>query len=476
MQAPRLPGVPVLRWSTAKRSTECPNQLHRASAVRKRQPKRGSVSTDVGLRKQTEKELSRILRTESAVEGIERKSNSNKHKSLWPRAVLEALDDAIARNRHISALKIFGLLRKQWWYVPRCQTYTRLLVMLGKCRQSRQAELLFDLMLSEGLKPTVDVYTALVGAYGQSGCFDEALSTIEAMKSGSACQPDVYTYSVLIGGCTLWRQFDLVDQLVADMSYLGIECSIVTYNTIIAGYGRAEMFDEMERSLTEMVDRGSCLPDVFTLNSVVGAYGKSGQVDKMEKWYEDFQLMGVTPDIITFNTLIGAYGKAGLYEKMTSVIQYMESRFFPLTTTTYNIIIDVYGKGADLESMNEYFKRMKHQGMKPNSVTYCSLISAYAKARQMVKVDSIYKQVNNSDVVLDTPFFNCIISAYGQAGDLQKMSELFQEMQARKCEPDYITFATMVQAYNDQGMTELAKELENTAALKDQRGLKLIGG
>lgn len=60
----------------------------------------------VGIQRQPKKELSRILRTDAAIEAIERKANSKKYNKLWPRAVLEALDDAIKENRWESALKV----------------------------------------------------------------------------------------------------------------------------------------------------------------------------------------------------------------------------------------------------------------------------------------------------------------------------------------------------------------------------------
>ena len=334
-------------------------------------------------------------------------------------------------------------------------------MMLGKCRQPEQASLLFEIMLSEGLRPTVDVYTALLSAYGKSGFLDKALSTLDDMKLVSECTPDIYTYSILINCCTKFYRFDLIGRILAEMSYLGIECSIVTYNTIIDGYGKAEMFELMENTLMDMIESGSYLPDVFTLNTFVGAYGNSGQIKKMEKWYDEFQLMGIRPDIKTFNILIKSYGKAGMYEKMRSVMDYMEKRFFSPTIVTFNTVIEVFGKAGNIEKMDEYFRKMKHRGMKPNPITYCSLVRAYGKAGLITKVDSILRQVKNSDVIPDTPFFNCIISAYGQAGDVTKMSELFLEMKERECKPDNITFATMIQAYNGQGMAEAAENIAN---------------
>jgi pentatricopeptide repeat protein len=76
-----------------------------------------------------------------------------------------------------------------------------MLMMLGKCQQPGVATALFKAMLSEKLQPMVDVYTALVDAYGYSGLLEEALATIDQMKGTAECRPDGYTFSVLIDCC-----------------------------------------------------------------------------------------------------------------------------------------------------------------------------------------------------------------------------------------------------------------------------------
>ncbi|KAK8921630.1 Pentatricopeptide repeat-containing protein [Platanthera zijinensis] len=414
-----------------------------------------------GFPQKSKDELSKILRTEAAVLGIERKAGSSKFNNLWPRAVLEALDDSIATNRWESALKIFQLLRKQHWYRPRGQTYARLLTMLGKCKQPEHASSVFTIILSEGFNPTLDVYTSLVGAFGHNGLFDEAISIIDGMKTISDCKPDAYTYTILIGCCGKFKRFDLIPSLLAEMTYLGIECTSVTYNTIIDGYGKAGLLEEMESSLSLMLESGSCLPDIFTLNSIISAYGDRRRIDEMEKWYIEFQHMGIDPDLTTFNILINSYGKAGIYEKMIKVIVFMKKRYFSPTTVTFNTIIECYGKAGEIDKMEYYFRLMKIQGIKPNSITYCSLVSGYTKADLLKKIPFIIRETENNDVVLDTPFFNSVINGYGQAGEIQIMKEMFLLMKEKKCKPDYITFATMIKAYNDLGMDVDDQELED---------------
>lgn len=460
---------------------ERPDPFSKSSSLLIAAAKKNSpVPSSQGIQKSTQKHLSQILRSEAAIEAIERKASSAtvKHNRFSPKLVLEALDKAIRHKRWESALKIFDLLRNQHWYEPRCQTYTKLLIMLGKCRQPKKAGFLFEVMLQDGLKPTVDVYTALVSAYGYSGLLDKALEIIDDMKLILDCKPDVYTYSIFINCCTKLRRFDMIKHILADMSYLGIECSTVTYNTIIDGYGKAELFDLMESMLTDMLENGTCLPDVFTFNSVIGAYGNSGMIVEMEKWFDEFQLMGIKPSVMTFNILIKSYGKARMYDKMGSVLEYMSKRFIPPTIVTFNIVIETFKRAGNMEKMEEFFLKMKHQGMKPNAVTYCSLVSAYGKAGLMQKIDSVMRQIENSDVILDTAFFNSIISAYGQAGDVKRMGEMLSLMKDRDCEPDNITFATMIHAYKAMGMVEAAQNLENKKIIMAEHspGTRLIEG
>ncbi|KAK3148583.1 hypothetical protein QOZ80_3BG0296830 [Eleusine coracana subsp. coracana] len=454
-----LPAPPP---STTPRTSRAPvvPAAHRRNGRRRRNPP--SAPDAEQQQQQHPDALARILRTEAAVSGVSRKAAVVQQQStrLWPRAVLEALDSAVSSCRWESALEIFELLRKQHWYKPRSQTYARLLMMLGKCRQPGPATALFKTMLAERLRPTVDVYTALVGAYGHSGLIQEALATVDQMKGAVDCKPDQYTFSVLINCCCKSRRFDLIPAILDEMSYLGLECNSVIHNAIIDGYGKAGMLQDMECALFSMLESGNSAPDIYTMNSIIWAYGNQGRTDEMEKWHNQFELMGIEPDTKTFNIMIKSYGNAGMYDKMMSTFRYMKKRFYSPTAVTFNIVIECFGRAGNIEKMEYYFRLMKIQGVKPNPVTYCSLVNGYRKAGLLDKVPGIIRQTENTDVVLDTPFFNCVISAYANSGDTKIMEEMLQLMKDKNCKPDKVTYATMVQAYTAQGMDEAARLLK----------------
>lgn len=406
------------------------------------------------------KSLDIILRREAAMANIEKKAGPKMSRKLLPRTVLEALTGRIDGNHWESALKVFEIMREQLWYRPNPRIYTKLLVMLGKCKQYERANSLFQLMIEEGLEPSIESYTALVSAYSRSGLLHKAFTVLEEMKRIPLCKPDVFTYSILIKSCVEYSRFDHVDRLLSDMSRNGIKPNTVTYNTILDAYGKVGKFKDMDDVISKMLEDQDSKPDVWTMNATMKAFGNRGHIGMMENCYEKFQDVGVQPDVRTFNILMYAYGKERLYDKMTAVMEYMQKYFFSWTTVTYNILIDAFGRAGDIEQMEYLFNLMMSEGIKPDCVTLCSLVSAYRKAGAFRKITRVMRKLENSDIAPDTAFFNSVIDAYARAGDLTEMETVLIQMKEKGCIPDKITFTSMIKAYLSKDMVEKAQELE----------------
>lgn len=97
-RASRAPVLPAARRGTGRR--------------RRRQKPSSSPSTrEANAEYEQPDALASILRTEAAVSGVSRKAAAARQQStnLWPRAVLEALDSAVAACRWESALEVPSL-------------------------------------------------------------------------------------------------------------------------------------------------------------------------------------------------------------------------------------------------------------------------------------------------------------------------------------------------------------------------------
>lgn len=392
-----------------------------------------------------------------------RKKKEKRRRTLagaWVPTVTEHLSELIAKKQWAQALEVFEMLREQPFYQPREGTYMKLLVLLGKSGQPHRAKHFFDTMLKEGLKPTPELYTALLGAYCRSNLIDEAFLVLETMKSLPSCQPDVFTYSTLIKACADASMFNLVESLYEEMNSSSITPNTVTQNIVLIGYGKAGRYDLMEKVLSTMIESTTAKPDVWTMNSILGVFGNKGQIEMMEKWYEKFRDFGIEPETRTFNILIGAYGKKQMYDKMSSVMEYMRKLAFPWTTSTYNNIIEAFADVGDAKNMEYTFNQMRGEGMKADTKTFCCLIRGYANAGLFHRVLSATQLAGKFEIPENTSYYNAVLSACVKADDLMEMERVYRKMKDKQCRPDNDTFSIVIEAYKKEGMHDKVYDLD----------------
>lgn len=394
------------------------------------------------------------------IKNVKKKLDRKNNAKAWANTVTEALCECIDKKQWLQALETLDMLREQPFYQPREGTYMKLIVLLGKSGQPQRAHQLFTAMIEEGCDPTPELYTALLAAYCRSNMIDEALSILDEMKNHPLCQPDVFTYSTLIKVCVDAFKFELVDLLYEEMAQRSIMPNTVTQNIVLNGYGKAGMFDQMEKVLSGMLQSTDCKPDVWTMNTIIGVFGNIGQIDMMEKWYEKFRNFGIEPETRTFNILIGSYGKKRMYDKMSSVMEYMRKLQFPWTTSTYNNVIEAFAEAGDAKNMEYTFNQMRSEGMRADTKTFCCLINGFANAGLFHKVISSVQLAAKLEIPLNTAFYNAVLSACAKAEDLMEMDRVFMRMKDTQCPPDDTTYSIMVEAYRKEGMNDKIYYLE----------------
>ncbi|XP_073303216.1 pentatricopeptide repeat-containing protein At3g06430, chloroplastic [Primulina huaijiensis] len=427
-----------------------------ASPVKKKHWKVGEFP---GLIETSIPQLSSNGKKRTPIKNIKKKLDKKNNAKAWVNTVTEALSEAIEKKQWQRALQVFEMLKDQSFYQPKEGTYMRLLVLLGRSGQPGQACLLFDEMVEQGVEPTSELYTALIAACCRSNLISKAFTFLEQMKSLPNCQPDVYTYSILIKACIDAGSFNLVESLYDQMAERLITPNTVTQNTVLSGYGKAGKYDEMEKILSRMLDSTTSKPDVWTMNTFISLYGNEGNIEMMERWYEKFRNFGIEPETRTFNILIGAYGKKRMYDKMSSVMEYMRRLSFPWTTSTYNNVIEAFSDVGDAKHMECTFDQMRAESMKADTKTFCCLIRGYANAGLFHKVISSVQLAGRLEIPENTSFFNAVIYACSKAQDLMEMERVFKRMK-ELCQPDSMTYSMMIDAYRKEGMSDKVYDLE----------------
>ncbi|CAI9297420.1 unnamed protein product [Lactuca saligna] len=202
-----------------------------------------------------------------------------------------------AMNPFPSDFNGFPENKKLLWYRPNSAIYVKLIVMLGKCKQPKRANSLFQAMIDEGCDVNQESYIALLSVYSRSGLFRKAFSILKVMKNTPNCHPDVYTYSILIKSCLHFHEFDKVQSLLSEMFSRGVNPNTFTYNTPIDAYGKAKRFADMESTLVEMLrqresemkgvlvmmESKGCEPDKITYRTMITAYNMNGMSNHVKE-------------------------------------------------------------------------------------------------------------------------------------------------------------------------------------------------
>ncbi|CAN0902883.1 Pentatricopeptide repeat-containing protein At3g06430, chloroplastic [Linum grandiflorum] len=403
------------------------------------------------------------VRRRSPLKSVKKKLERKEKAKAWVNTVTEAFSDSVASKQWHTALELFETLKQQPFYQPKEGTYMKLLVLLGKSGQPDLAHQLFDEMLQQGIPPTPELYTSLLAAYSRSGLIEKAFSILDLMKSLPQCQPDVFTYSAILKACVDSSRFDLVDSVYLEMEHRLIIPNTVTQNIVLSGYGRAGLYDEMEKLLSSMLISRTSKPDLWTMNIILSIFG-TNNIEIMEKWYKKFQDYGISPDIRTFNILISSYGKARNYDKMSSVMEYMGKLGIRWSTSTYNNVMEAFAYGGDVKNMEYTFNKMGKEKAKPDGKTFSCLVNGYADAGMFDEVASTVEMAERIDFVKDTSFYNAVISAWAKAEKLMEMEMAYEGMKEEKCEANSATYSVMIEAYRKVGMNDKVKYMEQEMA------------
>ncbi|KAJ0540271.1 putative tetratricopeptide-like helical domain superfamily [Helianthus annuus] len=321
---------------------------------------------------------------------LDRKSNLNP----WVNTVTQALSEAIDTKHWLTALEIFKMLKEQPFYQPKEGSYMKLIVLVGRCGQPQHARNLFNSMIEEGLEPTAQIYTALLAAYCRSNLIDEAFKVLEQMKKLPLCQPDVYTFSILIKACV-----ETMERWYEKFRNFGIEPETRTFNILIGAYGKKKMYDKMS-TVMEYMRKLSFPWTTSTYNNVIEAFSDVGDAKNMEYTFDQMRAEGMRADTKTLCCLIRGYANAGLFHKVISMVELAGKLGIPENTSFHNAVLYACAKADDLMEMERVYRRMKDkQQCRADATTFAIMIEAYKKEGMNDKVFDLEQEQEQETIL-----------------------------------------------------------------------------
>ncbi|KAL6128679.1 hypothetical protein ACLB2K_072034 [Fragaria x ananassa] len=384
------------------------------------------------------------------------------------RGCVESKDVEIGRQLHCFAVKLgFGLS---------CFVGSGIVGLYAKFGLVEDARCAFDCVL---YKDQV-LWNVMVNCYASNSLAGRAFGVFNVMRLESV-KGDEFTFSSILSASSTWgscelgvqihgsvvrQSFDfdvqvssaLVDMYAktgnigdAHMAFNAMPIrNVVSWNSIIVGYGQHGQGSEAIKVLREMF-RERFYPDEFTLASIVSSCGNVPSANELMQVHAYMIKLGFHSFSSIANALINAYSKCGSIASA--------SRCFDLVTepdlVTWTSVICAYAFHGLAKEATQIFDNMLTYGIRPDGIAFLGVLSACSHGGLVKKGLQYFKLITDDNQVFpDSMHYTCLIDLLGRAGLLD---EAFIVLTSMPIKADPNTFGAFIGACKVNGNVGLAK-------------------
>ncbi|CAN4116130.1 unnamed protein product [Withania somnifera] len=184
-----------------------------------------------------------------------------------------------------------------------------------------------------------------------TGNFGVAMELFEEMKS-KGCQPDEFTYNILIDCLCAKRRIGEAMDLLKDMESSGCARSMITYNALIDA---EEIFDQMELQGVSI--------NLVTFNTLIDGLCESRRVEDAAQLMDQMILERLKSDKFTYNSILAHFCRAGDIKKAADIVQNMTSNGCEPDIVTYGTLIQGLCKTGRVEVASRFLRSIQMNGM-----------------------------------------------------------------------------------------------------------------
>nr|UPT48635.1 pentatricopeptide repeat protein AaPPR525 [Agave angustifolia]UPT48675.1 pentatricopeptide repeat protein AaPPR587 [Agave angustifolia]UPT49466.1 pentatricopeptide repeat protein AaPPR536 [Agave angustifolia] len=326
-----------------------------------------------------------------------------------------------------------------------------LLDMYCKCGSMAYAERLFNTMIDRNIV----IWNVMICGYAMNDQPHEAVACLTEMQA-DGMDPDTITMVNLLPACAQLRsktygktvhgaamRQGLIPHLVLETALIDIYCkcgelrlaellfdqmaerSLVSWNTMIAGYVQNGQSMKALRLFLKLLEDGAPKPDDFTISSIISAYAELKSLRHGEQIHGYAMKLGYGANNFVLNSIINMYARSGDLQGSRRVFDRMLCK----DITSWNTIImgcGIHGLG---DTALDLFSDMKESCLQPDESTFVSVLSACSISGLVdegwTHFDSMQKEFG---IAPQIDHYGCMVDLLGRTGDLQQAIDFIEKM------------------------------------------------
>ncbi|XP_051131865.1 pentatricopeptide repeat-containing protein At4g30825, chloroplastic [Andrographis paniculata] len=281
--------------------------------------------------------------------------------------------------------------------------------MYAKSGSLKEACFVLDIMQAQkNIVPDFYLLCDMLRIYQLCGMHDKlATMYYEVLKNGEIW--DAEMYNCVINCCAQALPVDELSRLFDEMICRGFAPNTITINVMLNAYGKSRLFERAKKVFWMAKKWG--LIDVVSYNTIIAAYGKNKYLKNMSATIRKMQFDGFSVSLEAYNCMLDVYGKEGEMDKFRSVLQRMKASNCGSDHYTYNILINIYGEQGWIDEVGHVLEELKESGIGPNLCSYNTLIKAYGIAGMMEDAVALIKEMRQNGIEPDRKTYTNLITA-----------------------------------------------------------------
>ena len=255
--------------------------------------------------------------------------------------------------------------------------------------------------------PDIYLFRDMLRIYQQCGMMDKLNDLyFKILKSGVVWDQELY--NCLINCCARALPVGELSRLFNEMLQRGFDPNTITFNVMLDVYAKAKLFNKARELFMMARKRG--LVDVISYNTIIAAYGRKRDFKNMASTIHTMQFDGFSVSLEAYNCVLDAYGKEGQMESFRSVLQRMKNSSCTADHYTYNIMINIYGELGWIDEVAGVLTELRECGLGPDLCSYNTLIKAYGIAGMVEDAVGLVKEMRQNGVEPDKITYTNLIT------------------------------------------------------------------
>ncbi|XVE62773.1 hypothetical protein DITRI_Ditri06bG0146600 [Diplodiscus trichospermus] len=241
---------------------------------------------------------------------------------------------------------------------------TALVDMYGKCGEIGNAKAVFDTVKNKD----VMTWTAMIAAYAQAHCIDQAFDLFVKMRDNGV-KPNQVTVATMLSLCAEAGALDTGKWIHTYVDRQVVEMDIILKTALLEMYAKCGDIDGAWGLFRESKDK-----DIGLWNAMMAGFGMHGCGKKALELFSEMEIIGATPNDFTFIGLLHACSHAGLVEEGKLLFEKMVHDFGLVPKIEhYGCMVDLLGRAGLLD---EAYETIKSMPIKANTIIWSALLAA----------------------------------------------------------------------------------------------------